>query len=400
MSPSCPGPPISASPRYCFYPDAAGSIAVLLQLRDTIPRSPARRAGISAEKSEGARITQAGLPPPSPPRPTIPRRPRGRTARSAGPRGAGRAGAGRLVQRGEELLLAAEPSSDDDGVGGEGHDQVRHAGRTRRDGLLPDRRRARLALGCRGLELAARRARRGPASRARRATPLPEPNSSSVDGAPSCQARQSMTAWPTSASERGAAQDPPAVDDAGADAGRNGQIGDGSAPPTGAEQGLSDGGQVRVVGDVHLQPELGGQSLAREEFGPPLGEVGGPEQPPRFVVDAAGESHHGVRCLPVAPLGGDGSDQVGQRRRHVGLARRGDGSPQQHLTALVHQGSAHLGPTDVGGQDRWRHLTGLRPTPVRDRIRPCAEGGGGWSAAPRRCPCGAGGRRTRSRRRG
>ena len=195
------------------------------------------------------------------------------------------------------------------------------------------------------------------------------------------------------------AQDPPAVDDTGADAGRNGQIGDGRAPLTGAEEGFSDCSQIRVVGDAHRQPELGGQALAREQVGPLLGEVGGPEQSARFVVDAAGESHHGVRSLPVAPLGGDGPDQVGQRRRHIGPARRGDGSAQQDLAALVHQGSAHLRPADVGGQDGWRHC-GPRPTPVRDRIPPCAEGGGGWSVALRRCPCGVGGRRIRSRRRG
>ena len=98
-----------------------------------------------------------------------------------------------VAQRAEELVLPAHAATDDDGARVEGHDQVRHAGGAGGDGLLPDGDGSGLAGRRAGLDLFASSTAPSPASRASRATPLPDPSSSTVLGAPSRQARQSMT---------------------------------------------------------------------------------------------------------------------------------------------------------------------------------------------------------------
>ena len=94
-----------------------------------------------------------------------------------------------------------------------------------------------------------------------------------------------------------------------------------------------------------------GQALGRQQVGPLHGQVGGPQQSARVVVDRPGKSHDGVRSRTVMALGRHGGDEVRQRRGDVGLRRSRNGSTQQDPTLVVHQGRAHLRPADVGGQD-------------------------------------------------
>ena len=118
-------------------------------------------------------------------------------------------------------------------------------------------------------------------------------------------------------------EQPTAVDHAGPDAGRDGEIGDVGGP--GARHRTRPRPRPPGRRRWRCGPACrAGPSAPRATAGraTALGQVRRPQEPPGLVVDGAGQADHRVGRGAVRAFGADRADEVDQRGRHVGVARR------------------------------------------------------------------------------
>ena len=141
------------------------------------------------------------------------------------------------------------------------------------------------------------------------------------------------------------------MEDPGADAGRDREVGHVGSPAARAEVGLAHGRQVRVIGDADGHAEPFGQRVAGELVRPFRRQVRREQQATGLVVDPARQADHGMRHLVAAELGRGGADELDQGRRGLRMPGRALRSPVQHGAVGADHRRSHLGPADVGGQD-------------------------------------------------
>ena len=205
-----------------------------------------------------------------------------------------------------------------------------------------------------GVELA----QPGPAATS--GNPLPEPSSSSVEVSPRCQACQSMTVWPTSASEyRPRTSRPPCTTPAPMPVEMVRYATSVWAPPAPSSASPTAARSASLATWTGT-PRSALTPLGREQLRPALGQVRRPQEAAGGVVDHAGQPDHRVEGRAFRRPRDGGGQQVDQRRGHVGMTWCGCGLPFEDLPVGAHE-RTHLRATDVCGQDGVRRDPGGSP---------------------------------------